>query len=165
MCIGGSGRIWRPLSCRSREDESTRAVAYDRRSALGGLLKAARVLAPDVLVAYDEQMNTAQPGELYRFLLRRGIREIARQFRTGGRAHAWLRRIVHPAEAEIPIRPGSHRPGVLPPVTGADQYLQPWKRRLPPVSRALRSSYPAATVQDCSPKCCRRFWRNSPRAK
>lgn len=80
------------------------AVAFDRRSALGDLQKAAQMLAPSVLTAYDEDMRVALPGSLNTFLLRRRFRQIASQFRSGGRAHAWLRRLVHPAEAEIPLR-------------------------------------------------------------
>jgi GT2 family glycosyltransferase/glycosyltransferase involved in cell wall biosynthesis len=77
------------------------AAAFDRRSALGDLRRAAQVLAPAVLTAYDEEMRMAAPGG---FLLRRKFRRLANQLRKGGRAHAWLRRIVHPSEAEIPIR-------------------------------------------------------------
>ena len=80
------------------------AVAYDRRSALHNLRQAARMLAPDVLMAYDEEMHVAPPGALGGFLMRRRFRAIANQFRTGGRTRSWLRRIVHPTEAEIPIR-------------------------------------------------------------
>lgn len=73
------------------------AAGLDRRSALGELRRAAHVLAPDVLTTYDEEMRTS--GRL-----RRGFRIVVNHFRPGGRAHAWLRRIAHPAEAEIPIR-------------------------------------------------------------
>lgn len=77
------------------------AAAFDRRSALGDLRRAAQVLAPAVLTAYDEEMRTSG---LRGFLLRRSFRRLASQLRKGGRAHAWLRRIAHPSEAEIPIR-------------------------------------------------------------
>jgi hypothetical protein len=43
------------------------AVAYDHRSALGDLRKAARELAPDVLTAYDEDMRIStarRPSQL-----------------------------------------------------------------------------------------------------
>lgn len=80
------------------------AAAFDRRSALGDLRQAAQVLAPSVLTAYDEDMRVALPGSLNSFLLRRRFRQIASQLRSGGRVHAWLRRLVHPSEAEIPIR-------------------------------------------------------------
>jgi GT2 family glycosyltransferase/glycosyltransferase involved in cell wall biosynthesis len=72
------------------------ATAFDARSALSDLRRAAQVLAPVVLTTYDEEMGTAG--------LRRKFRILANQFRKGGRAHAWLRRIVHPSEAEIPLR-------------------------------------------------------------
>jgi GT2 family glycosyltransferase/glycosyltransferase involved in cell wall biosynthesis len=77
------------------------AVAFDRRSALGDLRRAAQMLAPAALTAYDEEMRMSGPGG---FLLRRKFRRLANQLRKGGRAHAWLRRIVHPSEAEIPVR-------------------------------------------------------------
>ena len=80
------------------------AVAFDRRSALGDLRRAAQVLAPSVLIAYDEETRVTSPGALSGFLWRRRLRGIARQLRPGGRAYAWLRRIAHPAEAEIPLR-------------------------------------------------------------
>ena len=80
------------------------AVVYDDRSALMDLRRAAQELAPDVLHAYDEEMRHTGPGALRGFLLRRAWRRASRQLRAGGRAHAWLRRIAHPAEAEIPIR-------------------------------------------------------------
>lgn len=79
-------------------------VAYDQRSALRDLQRAARTLAPGVLTAFDEDMRTAAPAELRGFLIRRAGRRITRQLLPGGRVHAWLRRIVHPSEAEIPIR-------------------------------------------------------------
>ncbi len=80
------------------------AVGYDRRSALGKLRKAAGMLARGVLMAYDEDMRVAQPGELRGFLVRRAFRGIQSQLGSGGRVRSWLRRIVHPSEAEIPIR-------------------------------------------------------------
>jgi len=80
------------------------AVAWDRRSALVDLRKAAQALAPSVLTAYDEDMRVAKPGSISGFLLRREFRGIASQLRPGGRAYAWLRRLAHPSEAEIPIR-------------------------------------------------------------
>jgi len=79
-------------------------VIYDSRSALDDLRRAARQMAPDVLHAYDEDLRHAGPGALRNFLLRRAWRRASRQLHAGGRAHAWLRRIVHPSEAEIPIR-------------------------------------------------------------
>ncbi len=69
------------------------AAAFDGRSALGDLRRAAQALAPGVLTTYDEEMRIA-----------RRFRRLANRFHKGGRAHAWLRRIVHPSEAEIPIR-------------------------------------------------------------
>jgi GT2 family glycosyltransferase/glycosyltransferase involved in cell wall biosynthesis len=80
------------------------AVAFDRRSGLGDLCEAARKLAPGVLMAYDEEMRVAPPDGLHGFLFRRRARSVIRQLRTGGRARAWLRRIAHPGEAEIPLR-------------------------------------------------------------
>jgi GT2 family glycosyltransferase/glycosyltransferase involved in cell wall biosynthesis len=80
------------------------AAAFDGRSALGELRRVAQMLAPHVLTAYDEEMRRAEPGSLGGFLLRRKFRRVIRQLRKGGRAHAWLRRAIHPAEAEIPIR-------------------------------------------------------------
>ncbi|HVW10117.1 MAG TPA: glycosyltransferase [Bryobacteraceae bacterium] len=79
-------------------------VVYDSRSALGDLRRAAEELAPGVLHAYDEEMRHAAPGALRSLLLRRRLRAASRQLRRGGRVHAWLRRAVHPAEAEIPVR-------------------------------------------------------------
>jgi GT2 family glycosyltransferase/glycosyltransferase involved in cell wall biosynthesis len=73
------------------------ARAFDARSALSDLRRAAQVLAPGVLTTYDEEMRTS--GRL-----RRIFRVVVNQLRKGGRAHAWLRRILHPSEAEIPIR-------------------------------------------------------------
>jgi GT2 family glycosyltransferase/glycosyltransferase involved in cell wall biosynthesis len=73
------------------------AVAYDNRSALGDLRRAARMLAGKRLVAYDEEMQVTTP-------VRHAFREVRKQLSEGGRVHTWLRRIVHPAEAEIPIR-------------------------------------------------------------
>jgi GT2 family glycosyltransferase/glycosyltransferase involved in cell wall biosynthesis len=80
------------------------AVAYDRRSALGDLRKAARQLAPNVLTVWDEDMRVAPPGALPGFLLRRAVRTSFRQLNEGGRLRSWLRRIAHPSEAEIPLR-------------------------------------------------------------
>jgi GT2 family glycosyltransferase len=80
------------------------AVGYDRRSALGKLRRAAGSLAAGVLTAYDEDMRVAGPREMRGFLLRRAFRGVQIQFRSGGRLRSWLRRIVHPSEAEIPIR-------------------------------------------------------------
>jgi len=80
------------------------AVAYDRRSALADLRRAAQTLAPGLLTAYDEEMRVATPDALRGFLMRRRLRAIGDQLRPGGRARAWLRRVVHPSEAEIPIR-------------------------------------------------------------
>ncbi len=80
------------------------AAGYDERSALGNLRRAARLLASDVLMAYDEDLRVAQPGELRGFLVRRAFRGIQRQLRSGGRTRTWLRRMIHPSEAEIPIR-------------------------------------------------------------
>ncbi|HEU5022248.1 MAG TPA: glycosyltransferase, partial [Bryobacteraceae bacterium] len=79
-------------------------VVYDSRSALEDLQRAAQEFAPDVLHAYDEDMRHAAPGALRGFLLRRAWRRSSRQLREGGRVHAWLRRMLHPSEAEIPIR-------------------------------------------------------------
>ena len=80
------------------------AVAYDRRSGLSGLRDAARLLAPGILTAYDEDMRVTPPRGMRRFLLRRAIRAAAMQLRSGGRTRNWLRRIAHPGEAEIPLR-------------------------------------------------------------
>lgn len=80
------------------------AAVWDRRSALADLRRAARELAPRQLAAYDEELRIAHPGELRAFLLRRAFESAAAQLRTGGRVRRWLRRIVHPAEAEIPLR-------------------------------------------------------------
>jgi GT2 family glycosyltransferase/glycosyltransferase involved in cell wall biosynthesis len=79
------------------------AVVYDNRSGLGDLRRAAQALAPNVLHAYDEDMRHAAPGAVAGFLRRRTMRLAARQLRSG-RLHAWLRRMVHPSEAEIPLR-------------------------------------------------------------
>ncbi|HVY93733.1 MAG TPA: glycosyltransferase, partial [Bryobacteraceae bacterium] len=79
-------------------------VVYDSRSALDDLRRAGWELALGVVHAYDEEMRHAAPGALRGFLLRRRWRGALRQLRAGGRVHAWLRRIVHPAEAEIPAR-------------------------------------------------------------
>lgn len=79
-------------------------VVYDRRSALGELRRAAHLLAPGVLTAWDENMHAAGPESLGSFVWRRRWAGITRQLSPGGRAHAWLRRIAHPAEAEIPLR-------------------------------------------------------------
>jgi GT2 family glycosyltransferase/glycosyltransferase involved in cell wall biosynthesis len=92
---------WVKTALAGRRIESG-AVAYDDRSALGDLRKAASVLAPGVLTAYDEDMRTAPLGAS--FLFQRKLRAIRTQFQEGGRAHTWLRRIAHPTEAEIPIR-------------------------------------------------------------
>ncbi len=73
------------------------AVAYDNRSALGDLRRAAGMLAGKRLVAYDEEMRVTTP-------VRHAFREVQKQLSEGGRVRNWLRRIVHPAEAEIPIR-------------------------------------------------------------
>ena len=73
------------------------AVAFDPRSALKDLRRAAQVLAAGVLTTYDEEMRTHRQ-------LRRPFRRLANHFRNGGRVRAWLRRIAHPSEAEIPIR-------------------------------------------------------------
>ena len=73
------------------------AVAFDNRSALGDLRRAARMLAGKRLVAYDEDMQASGP-------VRHALRAVRKQLSEGGRVHTWLRRIVHPAEAEIPIR-------------------------------------------------------------
>ncbi len=80
------------------------AAAWDRRSALQDLRRAAQELAQDVLTAYDEDMRVAQPGGLQKFLIDRKFSAIANQLREGGRVRSWLRRIVHPSEAEIPLR-------------------------------------------------------------
>ncbi len=80
------------------------AVAYDSRSALGELRQAAYALAPGMVTAYDEKLRVAAPGALRGFLMRRRLEAAAGQFKTGGRVRAWLRRIAHPAEAEIPLR-------------------------------------------------------------
>ena len=80
------------------------AVAYDRRSGLGDLRNAAFQLAPGVVTAYDEEMRVAGPGGLRAFLFRRGIRAMLSQLRSGGRTRAWLRRLAHPSDAEIPLR-------------------------------------------------------------
>jgi GT2 family glycosyltransferase/glycosyltransferase involved in cell wall biosynthesis len=80
------------------------AVAYDSRSGLNEIRRAALELAPHVLHAWDEEMSHAAPGKLRPFLLRRALRSATRQVRSGGRLHAWLRRIAHPSEAEIPLR-------------------------------------------------------------
>ncbi|HVV44113.1 MAG TPA: glycosyltransferase [Bryobacteraceae bacterium] len=79
-------------------------VVYDSRSALADLRRAAQQMAPDVLHAYDEDMGHAAPGAVRGFLLRRALRQASRQLRAGGRVNAWLRRILHPSEAEIPLR-------------------------------------------------------------
>ena len=88
-------------SLEGRRIESA-AVAYDDRSALRDLRRAAHVLAGSVLTAYDEDMRTASPGRA--FLVRRTLRAVEKQLRTGGRVRTWLRRIAHPTEAEIPLR-------------------------------------------------------------
>jgi GT2 family glycosyltransferase/glycosyltransferase involved in cell wall biosynthesis len=75
----------------------TAAVAYDNRSALGDLRKAARILAPGFLIAYDEEMRRTSP-------LSHALLRIGKQLGTDSRTRAWLRRITHPREAEIPIR-------------------------------------------------------------
>ncbi len=80
------------------------AVAYDHRSALGDIRKAAHTLARRVLFAYDEDMRVAPPGEVGAFMTDRVFRRIARQLRAGGRTRLWLHRLLHPSEAEIPIR-------------------------------------------------------------
>jgi GT2 family glycosyltransferase/glycosyltransferase involved in cell wall biosynthesis len=80
------------------------AVVYDSRSALEDLRRAAQELAPGVQHSYNEHMRHAGPEALRRFLLRRALGQAARPLRAGGRVRLWLRRIAHPAEAEIPIR-------------------------------------------------------------
>jgi GT2 family glycosyltransferase/glycosyltransferase involved in cell wall biosynthesis len=79
-------------------------VVYDSRSALADLRRVAQQMAPDALHAYDEDMRHAAPGAVRGFLLRRAWRQASRQLRAGGRVNAWLRRILHPSEAEIPLR-------------------------------------------------------------
>ena len=44
---------------RGTRHQIRRAVAYDRRSALDGLRRAAETLAPGVLTVYDEDMRVA----------------------------------------------------------------------------------------------------------
>ena len=79
-------------------------TAWDRRSALADLRSAAYELSPGVVIAYDEDLRSAPPQQLGGFLRKRRLRAIAAQFREGGRARARLRRLAHPAEAEIPVR-------------------------------------------------------------
>jgi GT2 family glycosyltransferase/glycosyltransferase involved in cell wall biosynthesis len=78
------------------------AVAYDRRSALGELRRAAQTLAAGNFRAYDEEMQVANPGFL--FSMGRALSAVKAQLGEGGRTRSWLKRIIHPSEAEIPLR-------------------------------------------------------------
>jgi len=60
------------------------------------LRRAARQLAPQCLTTFDEHLREVSAGA-YR------LRRIANAL-TSPRARKWLRRIVHPGEAELPIR-------------------------------------------------------------
>ena len=65
-------------------------------TALAKMRIAALTLAPRVLTVYDENLNLLHAGDLPGHLLRR--------MKPGPGTRRWLRRITHPADAEIPVR-------------------------------------------------------------
>ncbi|MGD1070651.1 MAG: glycosyltransferase [Bryobacteraceae bacterium] len=72
------------------------AVVLASGTELATMRAVALTLFPARLIAYDENLNVLYWKDLPAWLLRRA--------RPGPGTQRWLRRIVHPAEAEIPLR-------------------------------------------------------------
>ena len=72
------------------------AIVLESGTGLARMRTVAVALAPARLIAYDEDLNILRWRDLPAWLLRRA--------RPGPGTQRWLRRIVRPAEAEIPIR-------------------------------------------------------------
>jgi GT2 family glycosyltransferase/glycosyltransferase involved in cell wall biosynthesis len=79
-------------------DKRIRAAAMllARGVPLGNLRRIARLLARRVLIAYDEDLR---PVALTRYRLRRMKESV-----NSPRVRRWMRRLLHPGEAEIPVR-------------------------------------------------------------
>ena len=72
------------------------AIVLESGTGLARMRTVAVALAPARLIAYDEDLNVLRWRDLPAWLLRRA--------KPGPGTERWLRRIIHPAEAEIPIR-------------------------------------------------------------
>ncbi len=83
------------------QDIRRAAMVLASGTALGPMRIIAATLAPGSLITYDEELN---PGALPAQLLRQTTATIQTQFAEDGRARKWLKRLVKPSEAEIPVR-------------------------------------------------------------
>ncbi len=123
----------------AQRDIAIGALVFDHRANLPDMHRAAHALARGKLVAYDELLNFAPPGRWQAFRARRAVRNFAEQFQAGGRGNIWLRRLIHPSEAEIPLRARlAQARGIA-----ANRHRRPASPRRLPVSPGLK---PGVTI-------------------
>lgn len=83
---------------------SAAAMVLARGTALGPMRRLALSVASRKLVAYDEALQVFPFTKLPACVVRRALAGLRDDLQPDSRAGKWLRRLVHPREAEIPVR-------------------------------------------------------------